>query len=893
VVERSSSLIAISLFASLCPAVLATQTTYTSLEIPQDTSVQIGATFANLFLAMQGDGNLVLYQSGAPVWNTRTAGQNCSSNQCFAVFQGDGNFVVYNGSTPLWSSITGGHPGAQLVLSTQAPHLKIVGAGGSILWANSNHTLADFDGDHRTDISLFRCSNGIWYLQQSTAGYTQVGLGQCGDIAVPGDYDGDGKTDIGVFRASIGTWFLQQSSAGYAQIGFGQDGDVPVPGDYDGDGQTDIAVFRASVGTWFLRQSSAGYAQVGFGQSGDVPVPADYDGDGKTDVAVFRPSTGTWYVQGTSAGYYQVGFGQVGDVPVPGDYDGDGKTDIAVFRPSNGIWYVQGTSAGYYQFGFGQAGDVPVPGDYDGDGKTDIAVFRASIGTWLLQQSSAGFAQVGFGGYGDVPAPAAIFTYAFAASAPPSVQISNITHPNLSPNFEVGDTLQVIVLGPPNQAVNMTQTPGTTTQAGQTDANGIFVFSAVEQTTDIGTYTQVWSVGPVQASPALSFIVGQLGATGTVSTTDIGQTSDGSITAISSLSVTNGTVSTYSATELDYTASLYYDAQTVGTLYQDGTAILQGVSQATAGGAAGGLSASAVAWDDYDLQTDHYVVAFFVSGSYFENPLYLGDGSCDDASSDCTIGLGGGVYWLEAASIYLGSTAADQVDVTQDASNIPLADDSAYNSFFQEIGQPTSGITFKIDLWTSAIRSIIPALFIAESAYQSQNQSYPLPLFLQLVQDGYNETTPPVERSRTYLIRDIYGKVWNFKDPLRIDEMLTYVAGSGQMPQPNENGWTSANGEIDSSSEMTDLYQNRAVFGGYPEVDFLHQYYATGFKAPELTLPGVPTLGPVQNAIPLMILSPNPNILGACRYFGTLGVALRADYVGINGDRGPNGTCLW
>src|SRR4051812_44657333 len=65
-----------------------------------------------------------------------------------------------------------------------------------------------------------------------------------------------------------------------------------------------------------------------------------------------------------------------------------------------------------------------------------------------------------------------------------------------------------------------------------------------------------------------------------------------------------------------------------------------------------------IAWDTYDLQTDHYALAYFFSGGYYQNPLYFGDGSCDDASSDCTIGLGGGIFWVEVASIYVGSTLA-------------------------------------------------------------------------------------------------------------------------------------------------------------------------------------------------------------------------------------------
>ena len=127
------------------------------------------------------------------------------------------------------------------------------------LQARPQKTVADFDGDKRTDFSVFSCSNSTWYLQESSVGYTSFAFGQCGDIAVPGDYDGDGKTDIAVFSPGNGTWYVQGSRAGYSQIGFGSNGDVPVPGDYDGDGKTDYAVFRCSNSTWYMQQSSAGY----------------------------------------------------------------------------------------------------------------------------------------------------------------------------------------------------------------------------------------------------------------------------------------------------------------------------------------------------------------------------------------------------------------------------------------------------------------------------------------------------------------------------------------------------------------------------------------------------------------------------------------------------------
>ncbi len=262
---------------------------------------------------------------------------------------------------------------------------------------------ADFDGDGRTDLSVFRPSDGNWYLNLSTAGFTAVNFGTAGDRLVPGDYDGDGKTDLAVRRG--GTWFiLNSSTVTFAGVGWGVDSDISAAGDYDGDGKTDVAVFRPSDGTWYILNSSGGTQFTQFGQNGDLPVPADYDGDGKTDIAVYR--AGTWFLLQSTVGFQGISFGLDGDNPVPADYDGDNRDDIAVFRPSEGAWFwINSSNLQVAAVQFGQAGDIPVPGDYDGDGRDDQAVFRA--GFWFLLQSRSGFAGAGFGIASDQPAPKA------------------------------------------------------------------------------------------------------------------------------------------------------------------------------------------------------------------------------------------------------------------------------------------------------------------------------------------------------------------------------------------------------------------------------------------------------------------------------------------------------
>ncbi|MDQ3749985.1 MAG: FG-GAP-like repeat-containing protein [Acidobacteriota bacterium] len=137
---------------------------------------------------------------------------------------------------------------------------------------------ADFDGDGRSDISVFRPSDGTWYLMQSGSNtFRAQQFGMMGDKIVPGDYDGDGRIDFAVFRqvSMSGIWYILQSSDNaFRAVQWGLATDKAVPGDYDGDGRTDIAVYRNGV--WYIAQSSNGqFATHQFGASSDIPVAAN------------------------------------------------------------------------------------------------------------------------------------------------------------------------------------------------------------------------------------------------------------------------------------------------------------------------------------------------------------------------------------------------------------------------------------------------------------------------------------------------------------------------------------------------------------------------------------------------------------------------------------------
>ena len=266
----------------------------------------------------------------------------------------------------------------------------------------------DFDGDAKTDVSIFRPSVAEWWIQRSSnGGVFAAQFGASSDTIAPADFTGDGKTDVAFWRPATGEWFvLRSENFSYYSVPFGLNGDIPAPADYDADGKADVAVFRPSSATWFISRSTGGTHIEQFGAVGDLPVVGDYDGDGRADIAIFRPSLGQWWLKRSTAGLIVATFGTSSDKAVQGDYTGDGKTDVAFWRPSSGEWFVlRSEDLSYFAFPFGLSSDIPAPGDYDGDGKFDATVFRPSNGTWFAQRSTGGVLVQQFGLSGDRPLP--------------------------------------------------------------------------------------------------------------------------------------------------------------------------------------------------------------------------------------------------------------------------------------------------------------------------------------------------------------------------------------------------------------------------------------------------------------------------------------------------------
>ena len=259
----------------------------------------------------------------------------------------------------------------------------------------------------------------IWLNGTSTTGV--VGFGDSAtDFFTPADYDGDGKTDISVWRpgapGSAAFYILQSSTNTAVVIPFGQNGDdSAIVGDYDGDGKADPAVYRcppfggpAGQCYFFYRGSlnnpsgNVTYVPWGFGVDGDFFVnTGDFDGDGKNDFCIQRVAPGSatqgqFVLLKTTGGVEYINWGLATDFIIPGDYDGDGKSDFCVMRQStnNEHWVLTRTGT-TFMIPWGVPTDTETPGDYDGDGKQDVAIWRGSTDPtqnffWIRRSSDGG-----------------------------------------------------------------------------------------------------------------------------------------------------------------------------------------------------------------------------------------------------------------------------------------------------------------------------------------------------------------------------------------------------------------------------------------------------------------------------------------------------------------------
>ncbi|QQS32458.1 MAG: VCBS repeat-containing protein [Acidobacteriota bacterium] len=143
-------------------------------------------------------------------------------------YDGDGKFdfcVQRPGPTPT-------SPAVFYVLTNGTFNVSVVSWG----WGNDLVVPGDYDGDGKTDFAVVRegsTTNSplIWYIIRSSDNVPiGVSFGDTGtDLNAQADYDGDGKTDIAIWRDTTGQfWYRSSINNAFNVVAWGSPNDYPV-----------------------------------------------------------------------------------------------------------------------------------------------------------------------------------------------------------------------------------------------------------------------------------------------------------------------------------------------------------------------------------------------------------------------------------------------------------------------------------------------------------------------------------------------------------------------------------------------------------------------------------------------------------------------------------------
>jgi lysophospholipase L1-like esterase len=133
--EAIAEAVDLGLFNQPTPLVLASPSTDCAAGWTAGQTIDVGTQARScdqrFSLALQGDGNLVLYQGGQPLWATMTTmGEQVARGEMLH----NGNFALYDDTgKAVWATNSEGHPGAHLLLQNDG-NLVIYDAANSPVW---------------------------------------------------------------------------------------------------------------------------------------------------------------------------------------------------------------------------------------------------------------------------------------------------------------------------------------------------------------------------------------------------------------------------------------------------------------------------------------------------------------------------------------------------------------------------------------------------------------------------------------------------------------------------------------------------------------------------------------------------------------------------------------
>lgn len=325
-----------------------------------------------------------------------------------------GSITVFRGSrtgtfqaTPAVRAVPGaGRLAAGLIDDDNLTDLVVAGSGGSVaVLLGQNETefkriqlstdsaiqglaLADFNGDHKTDLFLVnRNSLGSLYAGNAHGAFSFArgfALGYFSGPLAAADFNGDGKTDLLAAEPGSTGVFPGDGNGGFS-VGVrtvAKQGGNTIAGDFDGDGIADLLV-SGSNGSTFYRGKGNG--------SFEPPVPTelpqlgyttvfDIDQDGKDDLVGFDTFIlKAWLSEGPAQFKETAHVPLSIDPPVQSlDMNGDGFLDLAVMMPNRLVIFLNQRNGQ-----FDLANPVTLNGlargvvaDLNGDGFPDLAAIR-------------------------------------------------------------------------------------------------------------------------------------------------------------------------------------------------------------------------------------------------------------------------------------------------------------------------------------------------------------------------------------------------------------------------------------------------------------------------------------------------------------------------------------
>lgn len=216
---------------------------------------------------------------------------------------------------------------------------------------------------------------------------------------------------------------------------------------------------------------------------------------------------------------------------------------------------------------------------------------------------------------------------------------------------------------------------------------------------------------------------------------------------------TNSTqIETYSETFETADIAYYYEAYVEGYLYQNGALIADGAALGSpyTNDAYGYMTQPLHVPDTYEIQSDHYLVAYYTSydaatGTYeYDNPDYFTNDGGYGGSNDFLPGSSGcGCYYETVAYIFLGTTAVQMSSAPPTISSISPTGVSLGTS-----GTLTVNGSDLVDVFTQTATAAISGSGITWSiASQSATQ----------VTINYSVTTSAGTGSRTLTLSDRFG----------------------------------------------------------------------------------------------------------------------------------------